>query len=471
MSSRRSRRLAAACLAASLLTAGFSSAGARAQTPTVAESPGAALTRSLNTLAGNPRSVPALMGAGRAALAVGDAQAALTFFARAEEIAPTDGRIKMWIGSSLVHLVQPAPATRFFEAAAAAGVPEAEIARDRGLLHDISGNTRLAQRDYQLALGRGRDAELVRRLALSHAIGGEKERALLLLEEQLLTRDRAAERTRALILALTGDAAGAARAARVTMGDAQAAAIAPFLARLPSLAPADRAMAVHLGRFPGQSAQPGASFAMRSPTSAGAPDRSQPALGAAARPVSAPDEPRRRPGAVESAPVLASVARRAPPPRAVAPSAAPTAQAAPRQETPRPPARSRLADVAAALEGVEDRPVARPAPPPARPAASPARSPVVREPEPSRVWVQVAGGAVRSALPDTYSRLKTKAPTALGKRAAWTTPANATNRVLVGPFASTREAQGLVNALADAEVSAFVWTSPAGQRIERLAAR
>src|SRR6185436_14725448 len=114
-----------------------------------------------------------------------------------------------------------------------------------GLVYDMLGDPRRAQQDYQLALRHGRDPEVTRRLALSFGITGERERALQLLEEQLLLRDPAAARTRALVLALTGDAEGADRAAQAAMPGPQAEAMAPFLARLPTLSLADRALAVH----------------------------------------------------------------------------------------------------------------------------------------------------------------------------------------------------------------------------------
>jgi hypothetical protein len=82
--------------------------------------------------------------------------------------------------------------------------------------------------------------------------------------------------------------------------------------------------------------------------------------------------------------------------------------------------------------------------------------------------VQVAGGANRTALPGTFARLRALAPALLGSRIAYTTPLNATNRLLVGPFDSDREAQAFVNQLSGKSVAAFAWTSPAGQEIERL---
>ncbi len=53
-----------------------------------AETPGTALSRYIRVLAGNPRDFNALIGAGKAALDLGDVQAATGFFGRAEEVNP-----------------------------------------------------------------------------------------------------------------------------------------------------------------------------------------------------------------------------------------------------------------------------------------------------------------------------------------------------------------------------------------------
>jgi Flp pilus assembly protein TadD len=573
-----------------------------------AESPNAALSRNLRSLAANPKSVTALMGAGQAALDLGDAQAALTFFARAEEQMPRDGRVKMWIASALVQLQQPHAALKFFRDAADLGVPAADLARDRGLAHDIAGNPREAQRDYRLALLHGRADEVTRRLALSLAISGERESALRLLEDQLLVRDRAAERARALVLALTGDTAGAARAVQTAMPGPQAGAMTPFLARLPTLAPAQRALAVHLGVFPqdGRTPPPSAYAAndfADAVTDAGRPD---PTKGSLARP--APTEARRRAGSGDGlAPAvrrntatlrsgsasggqeaLAGVRQRSsekrtsasssygltasrwalargrepaaprrkpetkekakqsittpnppaeriaiaaaePPPAAAVPAQAPASAAVETPSTPLPrfqlqprpqsqpvetlvavaepsasppqpepearpaevvpaaaepsapppqaesvPTGSRLADLSAALADIDEPAPARPAASKPRPkpaAVAPASKAKPAPAEPSRVWVQIAGGAAKAALPREYARLKAKAPKVFGTRGAYTAPLNATNRLLVGPFASSKEAQAFVNQLKAQDLSGFAWTSAAGQKVEKLPAK
>ena len=91
--------------------------------------------------------------------------------------------------------------------------------------------------------------------------------------------------------------------------------------------------------------------------------------------------------------------------------------------------------------------------------------------EPSRIWVQVAGGANKADLPKAFNQLKAKAPKLLGGRTAWTTPLRATNRLLVGPFKTEKEARTFVNDLAKLKMDGFSWTSPEGQEIAKLPAK
>jgi len=116
---------------------------------------------------------------------------------------------------------------------------------------------------------------------------------------------------------------------------------------------------------------------------------------------------------------------------------------------------------------------AKPAPKPVKPAAKPAKKPEpkVKPPaaaEPSRIWVQVAGGANEAALPRAWQAVAAKAPAAFKGKTGWWTPLRATNRVLAGPFKTSAEAQAFVNLLAKADVSAFVFTSEAGQKVTKL---
>lgn len=90
--------------------------------------------------------------------------------------------------------------------------------------------------------------------------------------------------------------------------------------------------------------------------------------------------------------------------------------------------------------------------------------------EPSRIWVQVAGGANEAGLRQAWRAAQAKA-SALAGRDGWTTPLRSTNRVLSGPFKTEAEARAHVNQLARAGVSAFTFTSEAGQKITKLATK
>ncbi len=610
--------LAAGSAVTILCSAAVAQDGTRAQLPPGAvvqpldDGPGGELRRALTALGENPRSLEALVNAGRAALAMGDPQAALTFLSRAEEVSPDDPRVEAGMASAMVRVGQPRAALTLFGEAVAHGAPEAEIAADRGLAHDLSGEPRLAQQDYNLALRRHDDPALRRRLALSLAISGQREAALRAIEPQIRRNERAAWRTQAFILALTGDTQGANRTARDVMPAGIAEAMSPFFGRLAGLDLAQKAAAVHLGAFPSDGRS--TAFASAAPP---ATSYTPPAASAPARPRVAEAEPvreRRRPGnaspldaaavtgrnrpvppasqpvrVAESGtrrfappavtepvvttpvrvaqadptrfapPVSQSAAQAPPSPVEPVPSpglpdrpvqseptiatttlpasqpaldaaagAAPATSdtvsiastsispspgftlapqsAAPPPASP-PPAASApsLSDIAAlvrALPREEPQRTAAATPPPA--ARPPARQPTAaptpgrggrnaapsereilaatpragqrnvraRTPappaNPSRHWVQVAGGANKAALGLGFATIRDRAPALLRGRTPYTTPLRATNRILVGPFRTPAEAQAFVNQLARSGVPAFAWTSEAGQEIERI---
>ncbi|MBB3695425.1 SPOR domain-containing protein [Sphingomonas sp. BK580] len=87
--------------------------------------------------------------------------------------------------------------------------------------------------------------------------------------------------------------------------------------------------------------------------------------------------------------------------------------------------------------------------------------------EPARIWVQVAGGANPGDLGKAWKSAQGKAPALAGKR-AYTTPLRATHRVVTGPFKTQAEARAMVNTLAKQGLSAFTFTSEAGQKVSRL---
>lgn len=243
-------------MAAFLATPAIAQVSAPSPYAVVSADPIDRLSAHLRTLAVSPRNYLALIGAGDAALQVGDPNAALGFFARAEQVDPRSGKAKAGLASALVALERPNDALPLFAQAVALGVSEADIARDRGLAYDLRGDSKRAQHDYALALkSNSTDDETVRRYALSLGISGQRAEAMALLTPLLQKKDQSAWRARAFILAMTGDVSGANGIARQVMPANLAAAMAPFLARLASLNPADRAHAVNFGTIPSNGVQ------------------------------------------------------------------------------------------------------------------------------------------------------------------------------------------------------------------------
>lgn len=88
--------------------------------------------------------------------------------------------------------------------------------------------------------------------------------------------------------------------------------------------------------------------------------------------------------------------------------------------------------------------------------------------DPARIWVQVAGGSSVRDLPREWARLRGKAAAAFQSRSAYTTPLRFTNRLLTGPFKTEDAAQDFVNQIARFGLTGFVFTSEAGQKIDKL---
>ena len=130
------------------------------------------------TLASDPKDFESLIGAGRAALELGDAQAAAGFFARADEVNPTSPLPQAGMGAVQVANGDAKAALPYFTRAQQLGATLAMFGCDRGLAYDLLGQQAKAQADYRAALS-GADAEEARRrLALSLAISGDKAGAM-----------------------------------------------------------------------------------------------------------------------------------------------------------------------------------------------------------------------------------------------------------------------------------------------------
>ena len=213
------------------------------------ESPAAALARYVRTLASDPKDFQSLIGAGKAALELGDAQAAGGFFARADEVNPTSPLPQAGMGAVAVANGDAQGALPYFQRAQQRGEPVASFACDRGLAYDLLGQQAKAQADYRVAIS-GRDGdEARRRLALSLAISGNRAAALQTLAPLSARGDAGVPRVRAFIFALTGDSNAAMTAINAAMPGSWSR-VAPFVQRLPSLSAGQRAAAVNLGIFP-----------------------------------------------------------------------------------------------------------------------------------------------------------------------------------------------------------------------------
>jgi len=213
------------------------------------ESPATALARYVRTLASEPNDFESLIGAGKAALEMGDAQAAAGFFARADEADPKSPEPQAGMGAVSVANGDPKAAMPYFKRAEQLGASVASFACDRGLAYDLMGQQSQAQADYRLALSTRDSDEARRRLALSLAISGDRAAALQTLAPLSAKGDAGVARVRAFVLALTGDANSAVTAINAVMPGASAG-VTPFLQRLPSLSAGQKAAAVNFGIFP-----------------------------------------------------------------------------------------------------------------------------------------------------------------------------------------------------------------------------
>ena len=219
-----------------------------------APSAGKALNAALGRLAKDPRNADALLEAGNAAIALGDNEAALGFFTRADQVAPSNPTVKTAIAGARLHLDDPVEALRWYAEAEKAGADPVTFALDRGLAYDLVGDNAAAVAQYRKVLAHSSDEamrdEAVRRQAISLAIGGDRRGADRVLLPLLQRQDRAAWRAHIFVLAIAGRSDDAVSVMHATMPADLAAAIGPYLRFMGQLTPAQQAAAASLGRFP-----------------------------------------------------------------------------------------------------------------------------------------------------------------------------------------------------------------------------
>ena len=262
------------------------------------------------------------------------------------------------------------------------------------------------------------------------------------------------------MFALTGDGADALAAAQLVMPSDQVAAFAPYLSRLAALKASEKAAAVDLGRFPGEGAPP----AREQVAQAAAPrlpiDRATLAPPPDARPAAlaiATPAPR------AAQPMLPSPSLVVPPPPAPAP--APPEQTADRVRSKAERAAQARAD-ARARAAAKAKADAIAKAKQQREEEAEARAAAKRNP--ARHWVQVAGGANKADLPKAWDRLKAKWPSQLAGRSPWTLHYRFTNRLLIGPFASSEAAQDWVGERKKEGFATFRVETRLGDAVEKV---
>jgi Flp pilus assembly protein TadD len=385
------------------------------------ETAAAALARYVRALAADPKDFQSLIGAGRAALELGDTQAAAGFFARADEVNPRSPLPQDGMGAVQVALGDAKAAMPYFTRAQQLGATQAMLGCDRGLAYDLMGQQALAQADYRAALGGADSDEARRRLALSLAISGNKADAIAAIAPLAAKGDATSSRVRAFVLALTGDSNAAMAAIDAAMPGSWAR-VSPFLQRLPSLPAGAKAAAVNLGIFPDSN---GTAYAYSGPV------RSVPSTASVTGSVSAD-----RLAGIDD---LLRPAQPAPEPLWQQPAL---------QQQPQPRA------VQAAY-----------VPPPR--AASVQRTAAVAD---QRVWLQLASGSDANALSDQFARLKTENRDLFDGITGYLAEGSGNARLVIGPFRGASDARIFASDLHTIGIDAFRWINSDSDRIVPVAA-
>lgn len=394
-----------------------------------AESPSDALARNMKILGTSPKSFEALIAAGRASLSLGDTQAAAGFFGRAEEVWPQSPLAQAGMGAALAQEGDGNGALQYFARAQQRGATQSMIGCDRGLAYDLLGRHSDAQKDYRAALF-GSDAdEARRRLALSLAITGNKADALSTLSPLMARGDAAGARTRAFVLALTGDSNGAKSAMEAAM-PGSGTHMAYFFQKLPGLRSDQKVAAVNLGIFPNTGVQ----MASASPP----------------------------PVAMNAVKVIYNRTPPAPPPAAAEPEDRMESIQEWLSQATRPGA-----DQAAAVADPPQAPqqVASASVPTisAQQVRTPASTTSTR-----KLWIQLASGPNATSLPSEFDKMKRRNRDLFEGISGYIAEEPGKARLLIGPFRNDQEANIFADDLASVHIDAFTWTNQPGQAIRKL---
>jgi Flp pilus assembly protein TadD len=497
--------------------------------PNIVEPAGAVELRdAMRRISFSPSDADALADAGNASLLLGDANAALNFFTRANAIRPNNSRIVSGLAIATVRTENPFEALRLFDDAVRLGASERSIAADRALAFDLLGNFGRAQQDYQLARTVASSDDIIIRQAVSLSLAGQKEQADAMLLPLLQRNSPTAWRARAFMLAARGDLRESNKVAQGFMDAPSAQKMERFFRLMPNLTGAQQAAAIHLGHFPTSQSvgrdseqvrrvaatvpQPAVGPAQNRLIPSGAPLGTKPTAArdakSEAKPQSKPDRKTQERVAVQAAvpttprpdPVVAKVE-----PAVTIAAATPTAQEPVSLAAATPPQTAPAKIIAAptsvpastasagfsldAIVGAIEIPESEQRPsevpvdlkklkPVTPKAAADASKAAKIDPKaaakakleaanPARIWVQIATGEA-SGLGFDYRKLTKNNPILFKAQKPWTSPWGKTARLLVGPFADVKAAKKWEGDFKKAGGDAFMWKSEIGVPVNAL---
>ena len=497
--------------------------------PNIVEPAGAVELRdAMRRISFSPSDADALADAGNASLLLGDANAALNFFTRANAIRPNNSRIVSGLAIATVRTENPFEALRLFDDAVRLGASERSIAADRALAFDLLGNFGRAQQDYQLARTVASSDDIIIRQAVSLSLAGQKEQADAMLVPLLQRNSPTAWRARAIMLAARGDLRESNKVAQGFMDAPSAQKMERFFRLMPNLTGAQQAAAVHLGHFPtsqsvGRDSEQVRRVAATVPQSvvspgqnrlipSGAPLGTKPTAArdakSEAKPQSKPDRKTQERNEVQAAvattprpdPVFAKVDL-----AVTVAGTTPTAQepVSLAAATPPQPAPAKIiaastavpastASAGFSLDAIvgaieipesEQRPSEVPVDlkklkPVTPKAAADASKAAKIDPKaaakakleaanPARIWVQIATGEA-SGLGFDYRKLTKNNPVLFKAQKPWTSPWGRTARLLVGPFPDAKAAKKWEGDFKKAGGDAFIWKSEIGVPVNAL---